>query len=354
MEPAPNILVLMEDALRYDAYYSAVMTSVRRALQPSREYANWYSPSNCSDPSIASMLTGLYPWKHGVRRMGDPLNRETVIDHLRDMGYVTIFAGWPTEWILRSCDKTWWYYGPGKIARQRHHTTSNAVYLIRSADQPWFAFVRHMWCHAQYVRSNYQASVEATVDDLLPFIHWIRNNHPHTVIILTADHGEMLHSDRERISAKSIPPQHAWGLFEPQVHVPMVVSHSGMGNTIDDNYYQHDDAYDLILGIKPRPKEYVLFEGTGVDRKFAGWYHRGVLWKKGVKLIYGGVHGSKPHAYLYFRGVNGYTDESDDEAKLNPDLVHDLMQKLPPALAYTLAEEAQVLSRLEALGYEDM
>lgn len=349
MNRPPDILFLFEDALRYDAYRHTAMAPVRDVLSPWCEYDNWYAVSNCTDPNMASMLTGMYPWEHGLRRMGQNYTEPTILDTLRDSGYTTIYAGWRREWVERSCDLVWSYYSPGRIAEKRVPTSEEAKKLMLRARRPWFCFIRHMWCHARYEHPNYYASVRRTADDLLHLVRWVREHFPETLIILTADHGEMLQKDRKEIDASPTPPQHAWGLFEPLVHVPMVISHAGCGNTVEMRYYQHPDLYDIIMGMRPKPKEYMKMEGTGVDSKFAALYHRGVI-HKGAKLIYGGA-GNNVHAYLYLTGSDGWIDETHNVARAFPDLVKRLLGHLPPPIDYTPEEEAAVLARLEELGY---
>ena len=354
-----NVLFLFEDALRYDAYYGKMMQPLRDFLGPVAEYSNWYSVSNCSDPNTASMLTGLYPWEHGVRHMGEVLGGiPTLFDRFRDRGYMTIFSGWGRLKVIRGMDWHQSLWTPGHIAEARYRITPNlqAMLCCVSADQPWFAFARHMWCHAKYVNKHYADSVAKTAADLIKLITWVRDLWPDTMVVITADHGEFFDGPKGKyrgtLDAPATPPNHSWGLFEPLVHVPMVVSYP-VGDRramVHAKYYQHTDLADLLLGKAMLPHDRVLMEGTGVDPKYAAYYHRGVV-DKDVKFILGGKDGVQD-PFLYFPSAEGI-DETHNQAQAYPEVVAAMTDWLPPSLTYTPAEEKAVLERLTTLGYGD-
>lgn len=343
MEHRRNVLVLMEDALRYDGWTHSKMDGVRKAMTPYIDYQWWYTVNNCSDPSIATMITGKYPWEHGVRYMGDQLIGPTIFDTFRQMGYTTIYAGWYRRWMT-DVTHYWGYYTPGYISENRGQTSERAKDLIERANEPWFCFIRHMWCHAAYVGDNYWESVRATGEDLEDLIAWVLDRFPDTTIIMTADHGEMLPSDKENIEERKLPPQHAWGLWEPQIHVPMVVHCPDMQrNWLDLNTYQHTSLVDVMLGRSPTLMHSMRFEGTGVDKKFYQHYHRAVIhgeWKLIVDDS-GGIT-------LYPWG-----NERVNVAEMHPEIVAAMMPELPPAVDYNPTERRLIEKRLEELGYAD-
>lgn len=359
-----NILILMEDALRYDAYYGKEMQPLRDFLGPVEEYSRWYTVNNCSDPSIATMLTGMYPWEHKVRYMGQSLlQQRTLFGAFRTRGYLTLFSGWGRHKVIRGMDWDMSIWFPGHIANVRARITPNLQSMMCgiSSTAAWFAFVRHMWCHAKYVDGSsnargYAQSVAATAQDLIGLIAWVRARFPDTIVMITADHGEMLYTGMkgrrrrctDTIDAPRTPPQHAWGLFEPQVHVPMVVSYPDRREVIHPGIFQHTQLGELALGRTIYPLRHALMEGTGVDRKYAEWYHRGVV-DEDVKLILGGKDGAQD-PLLYFCNAVGI-DETSNQAQAYPEVVATLTGFMPPHVAYTRAEEQVVLERLEALGY---
>jgi len=119
---------------------------------------------------------------------------------------------------------------------------------------------------------------------------------------------------------------------------------------VHTEYYQHTDLADLLLGKAMLPREYALMESTGVDPKYAAYYHRGVV-DSAVKLVLGGRDGAQD-PLLYFRDEKGF-DETHNQVQAFPEMVEDMRETPPPLLAYTSAEEEAVLERLVALGYGD-
>lgn len=356
-----NVLILMEDALRYDAYYGKEMQPLRDYLGPVAEYQRWYSVNNCSDPNIASMLTGMYPWEHGVRYMGQVLSPQydlfRAFHHRR---YTTIFAGWGRGHLFRAMDLTDEVYSPGHIDAVRGDISARFLGLLQKAEyddrhhKPWAAWVRHMWCHARYVKGGYKRSVAATAEDLIGLIGKVREKYPNTMVVITSDHGEMMGgpqgAERGSFDAPATPPQHAWGLFEPIVHVPMVVSYpvGSRRSQVHTDYYQHTDLMALVLGHAMLPSGCVLMEGTGVDPTYAPFYHRGII-EDGVKFILGGKDGAQD-PLLYLSNAQGL-DETHNQAQAFPATVRRLAGMLGPHVAYAPAEEKAVLERLAALGY---
>lgn len=344
----PNILVLLEDAMRRDAFYQhPSMAAVHEALRPYVDYPNWYAVGNCTYPNMASMLTGQYPWEHGLRHMASSLAARTLIDDFRDMGYTTIYAGRYIDWVADSCSLRWTYYS-GPIAKNRGPTSEQARRLIREARKPWFALVRHMWCHAKYVDGDYTRSVEATADDLLGLIAWIRMHFPYTIVIATADHGEMIRVEQHCIDSDDIPIGHAWGLYEPLVHVPMIVSDPSCSNRINPGWYQHVDFMDILMGHTPSSRKFLPMEAVGVDARWRR-YHRGVIrTPDGAKLIVGGLANGTWETLLYL-GLN----ESIEVSRRYPEVCKDLSKYLPPPLVKSPkdTEWAVVLDRLRGFGY---
>lgn len=352
-----NVLILVEDALRYDLFYGKLLQPLRDYLGPVEDFENWYSVSNCSDPNFATMLTGLYPWEHGVRFMGQRLSRKipTLFSTFHALGHLTMFSGWGRHKVIYGMDWDMSIYAPGHIADVRPRITPNLKAMLCGVkrDVPWFAFVRHMWCHARYVDGSYLNSLRTTAKDLIDLISWIRERFPDTIVIITADHGEMLGAPkgprRGHIDAPATGAGHSWGLFEPIIHVPMIVSHPDAQEAVHSPYFQHTDLVGLALGRIILPRSPVLLEGTGVDPKSAGWYHRGVV-DNGVKFVLGGKDGAQD-PLLYFSNAEGI-DESHNEAQAFPEMVATMSKRLPPHVVYTPAEEQVVLDRLAALGYE--
>ena len=95
--PRPTRLVLITlDTLRYDALFEAPDRPSAMALTLARargglSFARFYSATSSTQPSHASLFTGLHPWQHGVSHNGIRLADEhtTVAEVLREAGFST-------------------------------------------------------------------------------------------------------------------------------------------------------------------------------------------------------------------------------------------------------------------------
>lgn len=101
----PNIILLTVDTLRADhlaayGYERDTMPHVEEFLETAVVFENAVVPRGITGPSYASMLTGLYPFRHGVRRnevvVHDQLT--TLAEELRSLGYHT--AGFVSNSVL--------------------------------------------------------------------------------------------------------------------------------------------------------------------------------------------------------------------------------------------------------------
>jgi arylsulfatase len=90
----PNILLICVDTLRADhvglyGYHRPTTPRVDAFFGKGRVYERAYATSPSTSPSVVSMLTGLYPHRHGVRVLCQRISPEviTIVDHLRRAGY---------------------------------------------------------------------------------------------------------------------------------------------------------------------------------------------------------------------------------------------------------------------------
>jgi arylsulfatase len=95
------VVLLTLDTLRYDAVFGpgASMPLLAERLERGLSFDQSYSATSTTQPSHASMFTGLHPWRHGVVRNGYRLEQdfETVAERLRDLGWKTgaVVASYP-------------------------------------------------------------------------------------------------------------------------------------------------------------------------------------------------------------------------------------------------------------------
>jgi len=83
------------DTLRYDAFAAAGkeawMPETRRFAEQGAIFENFYASAASTQPTHASLFTGLQPWQHGVVRNGTVLSseHETVVERLKRHGFAT-------------------------------------------------------------------------------------------------------------------------------------------------------------------------------------------------------------------------------------------------------------------------
>ncbi len=106
-EGRPNIVLISIDTLRPDhlgcyGYTRNTSPSINKFAKESIRFTNCITPRTITSPAVTSMLTGLYPQTHGVRRLCIPLNPKfaTVAEYLKNAGYRT--CGITCNRVLRS------------------------------------------------------------------------------------------------------------------------------------------------------------------------------------------------------------------------------------------------------------
>jgi arylsulfatase len=92
----PNILFVCVDTLRADhvglyGYARPTTPRIDAFFGRGRVYERAYAASPSTGPSVVSILTGLYPHRHGVRVLCQRITPDviTIVDHLRRSGYQT-------------------------------------------------------------------------------------------------------------------------------------------------------------------------------------------------------------------------------------------------------------------------
>jgi arylsulfatase A-like enzyme len=277
----PNVVLVTIDTLRADHLsfygYDRVTTPyVAEWLDEATLFENCYSPLPLTDPSMSSMMTGLYPIRHGVRHTGRKLRPSfiTLAQVLRSHGYATAaFAsrnGLVSPGQLdRGFDLADFVGGDGaKLALQGRRATAERWqrradsvtaaalrWLESPPERPFFMWLHYFDPHAFYdppeaFRNRFVGDAEpspatnlrawwGTVSDLgetiahydaeiLTSDHYLaqvvaklqgHNLWDSTLFVLTSDHGESLgehgHMD------------HGEWLYHEQIHVPLLMRYPG-------------------------------------------------------------------------------------------------------------------------------
>ncbi len=164
-DPVRNVLIFLIDTLRADKLRpyqpaSRVESPALEALAAeSVLFERAHSPENWTKPSVASLLSGLYPWQHRATD-GDSVLPRTVrllSERLREVGFVT--AGFVANGYVSGkfgFRKGWsdWrnYVREGRRTKARFVADDVLAWLDRRpADRPFFLYVQTIDPHVPYI-----------------------------------------------------------------------------------------------------------------------------------------------------------------------------------------------------------
>lgn len=275
--PADIILITI-DTLRADSVGYAGNANVKtpfldRIASEGIVFQNAHAHNVVTLPSHTNILTGLYPYQHGVRDNAgfklDP-KHETVATMLHRAGWTTgaFIGAFPLDarfGLNQGFDTYDDNYGKGEATVDFVIQERSATAVLDSATRWWQANQgkkRFMWIHlydphapyrppepfaTQYARKPYLGEI-AYVDDALgkaipPMLG------AGTLMIITADHGEAL-GDHGELT-------HGLFAYESTLHIPLLVWEQGIRHRIETAYVRHIDIVPTILAAagltKPRP-----------------------------------------------------------------------------------------------------
>lgn len=273
----PSVLLVTIDTLRADhvGAYGAqgVETPVIDGLaREGVRFETAIAPTPLTLPSHASILTGLYPPRHGVRHNG--IHRlapeiDTVATRLASAGYDTAaivgsivlgkryglgrgFAVYDEDMSERRASAT------GYPERSAAAVTDRAIDWLSRTDRPFFLWVHFYDPHAAYqppapyaerFRDRpYDGEIAAVDAALGRIVNALRDagRLDTTLVVVTADHGESLGEHGERT--------HGYGLYDATLAVPLVLRGPGVpvGRTLG-GVVSTVDVAPTILGQLGQP-----------------------------------------------------------------------------------------------------
>jgi len=204
----PNILFLLIDCLRADMTCGegrlVVTPTIDRLARQGTVFLQTIAAANATPPCVATILTGVYPFRHGTRTMKGPRPSKDCImlpEILQANGYRTaaMVTGplLPSLGLNRGFDRY--------VYREEGETLLSSFFdVVRSSlnqgsAEPWFLLL-HLWelhrprqiasgfDHARYGSNPYQraiSSLDFYLGRLLSSLDFDR-----TILVLSADHGE--------------------------------------------------------------------------------------------------------------------------------------------------------------------
>jgi arylsulfatase A-like enzyme/Flp pilus assembly protein TadD len=377
--PRPlNVLVITLDTFRADRIGSGTPALARLAGEGIR-FGDADSPVPLTLPAHASLLSGLLPLHHGLRNNGIgafPANRDTLATIFNRAGYRTgAFVG---SFILDhrfGLDRGFDRYddeiarggndssGTFDAERRGGEVVDRALTWLRQSDaRPFFAWVHLYDAHAPYsppspypqTYDGEVAYVDAQVARLLAAVDRDR-----TIIVVVGDHGEALGAHGELT--------HGLLLYEPTLHVPMIVSVPALpprlvrtavstidvaptvaslaGLAFEKTVDGRDLAGDLRAGREPQPV--AVYAETQYPATF-GWSELASLRKSATKLI----AAPSPELYDLNRDPGEMVNVLTTERRAYRDLATTLDKLRATGVASTPATvDAETRAKLASLGY---
>jgi choline-sulfatase len=284
--PGQNVLLITIDTLRADALGSyggrAATPALDRLAAEGVRFDFAHAHAVVTLTSHASILTGRYPFQHGLRDNSGyrlPADAPTAASRLKASGYATgaFVAAFPLHsrfGLNHGFDVYDDRFGETRaptelVMPERPATAVVAIARdwIASRSQPtapsppWFAWVHLFDPHApyrppppfdaQYASRPYDGEVAAVDAALAPLIGDVRSAGRPTLVIITADHGESLGEHGEA--------SHGLFAYESTLRVPLIVSDIGAGapvarGEVSSVAARHVDILPTILdaiGVPP-------------------------------------------------------------------------------------------------------
>ncbi len=269
----PDLVLVTIDTLRADALGVAVdgrssTPQLDRLANEGRRFPNAHAHSVVTLPSHANILTGLYPFQHGVRensgfRLAPAF--PTLATILSTAGYATaaFVGGYPLESRFGLASGFEVYDDRFSSAqrddefamaeRRGDHVVTPALAWWRSAaDRPRFLWIHLYDPHAPYAPPEpyasdfrdrpYQGEVAAVDAFLAPLLAELRTAAQREIFVaLTADHGEAL-GDHGELT-------HGLFCYESTLRVPLILWGSRVTPLIDLRAARHIDLYPTVLEV---------------------------------------------------------------------------------------------------------
>ncbi len=268
----PNVLLITVDTQRADSFGiygnpGGHTPNIDRLAEKSVVFERATAPMGTTFPSHASLFTGLYPRRHGVRYNGDRLGEEveTLAETLREAGWETMAlvsygsmvsrGGLGQGFVRTSHEQS----GEHSVAASPVRVTGMARGLLsRKRPFPFFMWVHYFQPHSPYEPTPYSEEQLAGYDGPLAagasvqqFYNLAKNewrdedrtairalydgqtreadrtvgqiletlekagHAERTIVVITADHGQLL-GEHDDVG-------HGFRLWEPVLHVPLLV-----------------------------------------------------------------------------------------------------------------------------------
>lgn len=290
VNPNRNVLLVTIDTLRADALGSyggrAITPNLDRLTAHGARFAFAHAHAVVTLPSHASILTGRYPYEHGIRDNTGyrlPATQPTAATLLKKQGFATgaFIGGFPLDRRFGLgvgfdiYDDRLGQLGSaadvGERERRADLVIKAAVEWIGRQSQKWFAWVHLYDPHvlyqppgewaARFPSEPYLGEVSWTDSAMGALIDRLTNEPRATLVVVTGDHGEGLGEHGELT--------HSVFAYESTLRVPLMVAEIGRespvkGSTIETPV-RHVDLLPTLLQAVGAPADATLPGASLVD-----------------------------------------------------------------------------------------
>jgi arylsulfatase A-like enzyme/Tfp pilus assembly protein PilF len=273
-----NVLLVTIDTLRADALGSyggrAATPNLDRLAAHGARFTFAHSHAVVTLVSHASILTGAYPYEHGIRDNTGyrlPANEPTAATLLKARGFATgaFVGGFPLDRRFGLSpgfdvydDRMTRSGAPGEPAereRPADAVVKAALEWIGAQTGKWFAWVHVYDPHepyeppgefaARFPGEPYLGEVSWTDSALAPLFDRLTGLARPTLVVVTGDHGESLGEHGERT--------HSLFAYEATLHIPLIVAElkdtKDTKGRVIDSPVRHVDLLPTILAAVEAP-----------------------------------------------------------------------------------------------------
>ena len=260
-QPAPraanDIILITIDTWRADAAGFAGNMNVKTPFLDALAnrgivFTNAHAHNVVTLPSHTNILTGLYPWQHGVRENAGfvlDAKQTTIAELLHDRGFATgaFIGAAPLDaryGLNQGFDLYDDNYGKGDSTTDFKLAERPAGAVLQSAVAWWKSMAgrkRFMWIHLYDPHAPYDggylnevSSVDRALSDILG-----SRIDPAALVIVTGDHGEAL-GDHGELT-------HGLFAYESTLKIPLVIAGAGIAHRTEDAPARHIDIVPTIL-----------------------------------------------------------------------------------------------------------
>jgi arylsulfatase A-like enzyme len=265
-----NILLITIDALRFDhvgfyGYERNTTPFIDELCRSSAVFLNAYTHAPWTNPSLASIHTGMHPREHGAIEWRYSLigNFTTLAEILEPYGYQT--EAYVTHVLFKKkygYNQGFGYYDTsildlGDVHRisTSKEVTDRILGRLNNPSQPFFIWVHYFDPHFRYLNhrsfdfsgrsdiDRYDSEIAYTDYHINRLLEGLKQRgfFNKTIIVVTADHGEEFgdHGGRE----------HTITLYEEVIHIPLIIRVPGFGHQVIREFVVESDIAPTITNL---------------------------------------------------------------------------------------------------------